>query len=298
MAVVPQIAKQLSLTTGIRFSDQYSPLPEYLPISIKTIAWVFPQLREVEFNGMYLDHIDSFISAFRNLEIISCRQTVKSVFFEMSFAMFSGLSRLRELYLQFDQPTEHSGYRYMMNKKGLWLPTSLESLTIINIFDPEENDITGRDWLDVRTDHDFDKLIARWNAMEETLLFKYQSFSQLNNLQRLTIGRCNSWTAKVWLDCFLPCFETLEHLHLISWEGDGYRESPSSWRRRHTAETDMIDTSDDVETAMKECISHMKSLLSLRLDSFNVPDDLVDVIHGLPNIQSVNITKHDVPYTL
>ncbi|KAJ2964082.1 hypothetical protein NQZ79_g1037 [Umbelopsis isabellina] len=294
MVVVPQIVEQLALTKGIRFWDQYSPMPEYLPMSIKAIAWAFPQLREVEFNGVYLDHIDSFISAFRHLEVVSCRQTLKSVFFELSFAMFSRLSCLRELFLQFAQPTEHSSYRYMMNKKGLWLPTSLESLTIINIFDPEENDITGRDWLDVRTDNDFDKLIARWNVMEETLLFKYQSFSQLHNLQKLTIGRCNSWTAKVWLDCFLPCFKTLEHLHLISWEGDGYRESPISWRRRHTADADIMNTSDDVETAMKECISHMKSLLSLRLESFNVPDDVVDVIYGLPNIKSVNITKHDV----
>jgi hypothetical protein len=288
----PQITKQLVYIRKLRFWDHGWGSNAVLLFKIRTVSWAFPRLKEATFDSMYMEHVVAFISAFRNLEVISCTRLEKQPYFEMSFIIFAEHTRLKKLHLHFSEACEHSGYGYMMNKRGHWLPSSLETLSIVNLYDPEEHDITGNDWWHIRTDNDFNRLVTRWNSMEDALMVKYAFFSRMPNLRNLTMGRCNSWTARIWMECFLPCCEQLEQLHLIGWDGDGCRESPSSWRERLAAETDddVVNDNDDAERAIKRCISHMKNLKNLRLEHFNVPTGLIDMVHNLPRMESFSVS--------
>jgi hypothetical protein len=291
MIASQQILQQFSYIRKFRFRDDRHSNHAFWSFKFRTMTWMFPKVREASFDGMLVEHIFSFISAFRDLEVISCTRMEKPPYFEMNLLSFADHTQLRKLHLHFQNPCEHSSYGYLMKKRGQWLPSSLETLSIINVYDTEEHDITGSDWWNVRTDNDFNRLVARWNLMEEALVSKYAFFSGMPHLRNLTVGRCNSWTSRVWMECFLPCCEQLEHLHLIGWDGDGCRESPTSWRQRVADEgNDTIgDSSDDAEQAIIHCISQMKSLRSLRLEDFNVPTGLIDLIHTLPRMESCSV---------
>jgi hypothetical protein len=291
MVASQQLLHQFSYIRKFRFRDDRHSNHAIWSFKFRTMTWIFPKLREASFDSMLVEHIFSFISAFRNLEVISCTRMEKPPYFEMNFLSFADHIQLRKLHLHFQYPCEHYSYGYLMKKRGQWLPSSLETLSIINLYDTEEHDITGSDWWNVRTDNDFNRLVARWNLMEEALVSKYAFFSGMPHLRNLTVGRCNSWTSRVWMECFLPCCEQLEHLHLIGWDGDGCRESPTSWRQRVANEGNhnIGDSNDDAEQAILHCISQMKSLRSLRLEDFNVPLGLIDLAHNLPRMESCSV---------
>ncbi|GAA5802689.1 hypothetical protein HPULCUR_008163 [Helicostylum pulchrum] len=251
----------------------------------------FTQLETLFLNHISLRDIGYITRWIKNVTSIHCRNIPVNRSEPQCLPDFSGMKKLNTLKLQFVKKCNLKLTYFTSVPNLKKLPTSLQTLEFINVYDDEEDIITPQDVVEATNFMIRHENISHWQRelppiviidtwfkLEQILVLKYTMLSCLTNLTSLSLDRVSSFTSKVWIKCLLPCAPNLISVYFTGWSGN--RESPSSIIKRNS-NLNPRRAIPDIERALAVFVASLTSIKLLVLHNFVCSRGL---IHGLNNL--------------
>lgn len=252
----------------------------------------FTRLETLHLNHINLRDIGYITRWIKDVTSIHCRNIPVNRSETQCLPDFSGMTKLNTLKLHFVKKCNLKLTYFTSVPNLKKLPTSLQTLEFINVYDDEEDIITVLDVTEATNFMIRHESISRWQRelpplviidtwfkLEQILVLKYAMLSCLTNLTSLSLDRVSSFTSKVWIKCLLPCAPNLISVYFTGWSGN--RESPSSIIKRNSSLNTRRDI-PDIERALAIFIASLSSIKLLVLHNFVCSRGL---IHGLNNLE-------------
>ncbi|KAI7877125.1 hypothetical protein K492DRAFT_181152 [Lichtheimia hyalospora FSU 10163] len=195
---------------------------------------------------------------------------------------------LKKLSLRFSEGCPVEGYIRESRDSPNVLPSALEVLELVNIYDPDEEDHM-KHLRRVQSKITMDEQRSGYKQLQRSLDTKYQSIGQLHHLRSFTFGRCNAWTADTWRKCLLPCAPKLEFLSLAGWDSRGrIQDTPDERLKAREEQSDPLPVSL-AERAIAESIALMSKIRQIQLVKFYISHGVVQgvkqLLHNNPDLE-------------
>ncbi|KAF7730186.1 hypothetical protein EC973_002794 [Apophysomyces ossiformis] len=257
--------------------------PKVSPSRTPATMAYFKNLKEVYIRNAYLDEIVKLVRWVPRIEVLWCENILAHCNRNEMLFFTQRLRQLRKLGLFFSRECEFTRCMSLLSSKNSVLPDTLEVLSVSNLFDSESKAI--EDLTIAREEHTMTEIINRWHILEESLVAKYRMFSSLKNLRSLTLGRCHSYTARVWRECLVPCGKQLEFLSLTGWYGIQGIGRVDIWQDTRPTTVGYQDIVEDVEHAIADFLQSIACLRKLELTDFFCGQGVKEGIQRLSHLR-------------
>lgn len=259
----------------------------------------FKQLNTLHLSSVRMSDIEYITSWMTRLNTLQCIHIPVDTNGCVFVPNLTHLYQLTTLQLRFARPCSLKLTYFISAPDLKRLPSSLTHLTITDIRDREENELSHQEVADAAsfiTERTTDwnnalspnEILTAWTKLEEQLVLKYTMLTFLTNLTSLSLHSVGSFTSKVWRECLIPCSTNLRHVSFSGWSDD--RESPQAmvsrvfaYRRRRQAHLKM----SDVDLAVSEFFSSLAQIESISLHDFMCTEGLVKGIIALDKNYSI-----------
>ncbi|CEG72086.1 hypothetical protein RMATCC62417_07705 [Rhizopus microsporus] len=252
----------------------FAPLPfEHLPsvthletrnLCLAEIAYLSHQLNRQQLVSIICHRIETWCDTKRFcFQLIYEHPQLKQAHLDFAEDGNSGFASILELADNTDQAPHMHQFTLTSIRDG----RSIEQKSIISRIEEIENDSDEEYYPDDPEviDRKRHALLQAWQDLEDIIVKKYSPLTKLKYLTRLEFGFCNSWTSKVWLECFFPLTSSrLQSLSLHGWDQLG------KLGKIGCQSMTMQPIRLEAENAITTCLEAIPNLRYLQLVDFSI----------------------------